>query len=191
MKLRICNVRLISWLTICRTDVDCNFFILAVDLWDETGEHEVNLVMHPSNATSAPSTSAPTSPSSSIYPPQPWHSSHPESGYHHYQNGYPHPQSGYISHGNNSGYPYGYHHGPNNHHGYPPHPREDIYSSPAPSGGTFTRNLIGSLTASAFRLIDDHDELGIWFVLQDLSIRTEGVFRLKFSFLNLGVYVPI
>jgi hypothetical protein len=63
------------------------------------------------------------------------------------------------------------------------------YGPPAQSGGQFTRNLIGSLTASAFRLKDDKDVMGIWFVLQDLSVRTEGSFRLKFSFLNLGMYV--
>jgi hypothetical protein len=43
--------------------------------------------------------------------------------------------------------------------------------------GMFTRNLIGSLSASAFRLQDPDDMIGIWFVLQDLSVRTEGVFR--------------
>lgn len=43
--------------------------------------------------------------------------------------------------------------------------------------GMFTRNLIGSLAASAFRLQDPNDKIGIWFVLQDLSVRTEGNFR--------------
>lgn len=43
--------------------------------------------------------------------------------------------------------------------------------------GMFTRNLIGSLSASAFRLTDPDDRIGIWFVLQDLSVRTEGSFR--------------
>ncbi|EFY89394.1 VelB [Metarhizium acridum CQMa 102] len=52
--------------------------------------------------------------------------------------------------------------------------------------GMFTRNLIGSLAASAFRLSDTHDRIGIWFVLQDLSVRTEGPFRLRFSFVNVG-----
>jgi len=148
----------------------------------------VNLVMHPSNATAAPPTGPPPQ---GLYPPQGWHNSpHPESGYHHYQNGYPHHQSGYLSHGGGQGYNYGYHQPPpsNHHHGYPGMP-PDEYASPPPPTGTFTRNLIGSLTASAFRLYDDRQVLGIWFVLQDLSIRTEGVFRLKFSFLNLGVYV--
>lgn len=43
--------------------------------------------------------------------------------------------------------------------------------------GMFTRNLIGSLAASAFRLSDTNDKIGVWFVLQDLSVRTEGPFR--------------
>lgn len=43
--------------------------------------------------------------------------------------------------------------------------------------GMFTRNLIGSLAASAFRLADIADHIGIWFILQDLSVRTEGHFR--------------
>ncbi|KAK0618357.1 velvet factor [Bombardia bombarda] len=53
--------------------------------------------------------------------------------------------------------------------------------------GMFTRNLIGSLAASAFRLTDTDDKIGIWFVLQDLSVRTEGNFRLRFSFVNVGI----
>jgi len=43
--------------------------------------------------------------------------------------------------------------------------------------GMYTRNLIGSLAASAARLTDPEDRIGIWFVLQDLSVRTEGEFR--------------
>lgn len=43
--------------------------------------------------------------------------------------------------------------------------------------GMFTRNLIGSLVVSAFRLNDTTGKIGIWFVLQDLSVRTEGFFR--------------
>ena len=43
--------------------------------------------------------------------------------------------------------------------------------------GMFSRNLIGSLCVSAFKLMDTVDQMGIWFILQDLSVRTEGVFR--------------
>ncbi|KAK4116384.1 hypothetical protein N656DRAFT_774633 [Canariomyces notabilis] len=56
--------------------------------------------------------------------------------------------------------------------------------------GMFTRNLIGSLAASAFRLTDTQDKIGIWFILQDLSVRTEGCFRLRFSFVNVAPNQP-
>ena len=46
----------------------------------------------------------------------------------------------------------------------------------APSG-MFTRNLIGSLCVSAFKLTDPDGAMGVWFILQDLSVRTEGSFR--------------
>ncbi|KAI4211378.1 MAG: hypothetical protein LQ351_005804 [Letrouitia transgressa] len=52
--------------------------------------------------------------------------------------------------------------------------------------GMFTRNLIGSLGVSAFKLTDVNNELGIWFILQDLSVRTEGTFRLKMNFVDVG-----
>ena len=41
----------------------------------------------------------------------------------------------------------------------------------------FTRNLIGSLCVSAFKLTNPNNEMGVWFILQDLSVRTEGSFR--------------
>lgn len=43
--------------------------------------------------------------------------------------------------------------------------------------GMFTRNLIGNCAGSAFRLHDTKERIGIWFVMQDLSVRTEGSFR--------------
>lgn len=56
-----------------------------------------------------------------------------------------------------------------------------------PSGaGMFTRNLIGNCAGSAFRLHDTKDKIGIWFVMQDLSVRTEGSFRYVASFPVLG-----
>ncbi|KAL8949220.1 MAG: hypothetical protein Q9222_004652 [Ikaeria aurantiellina] len=58
-------------------------------------------------------------------------------------------------------------------------------STPTPSG-MFTRNLIGSLGVSAFKLTDPDNVMGIWFILQDLSVRTEGTFRLKLSFVDVG-----
>jgi hypothetical protein len=54
------------------------------------------------------------------------------------------------------------------------------------SPGSCTRNLVGSIVASASKLIGTDNKLGVYFVFQDLSIRTEGPFRLKFSFANLA-----
>ncbi|KAK9384020.1 velvet factor-domain-containing protein [Kockiozyma suomiensis] len=48
------------------------------------------------------------------------------------------------------------------------------------------KNLIGSVVATAFKLHDPQGNLGVWFILQDLSVRTEGEFKLKLSFVNLG-----
>lgn len=48
-----------------------------------------------------------------------------------------------------------------------------------------TRNLIGNLVTNAFKLFDDNNEKGIWFILHDLSVRIEGEFKLRFSFADL------
>lgn len=50
--------------------------------------------------------------------------------------------------------------------------------------GMFTRNLIGSLCVSAFKLTDCENRMGVWFILQDLSVRTEGSFRSVLRFLS-------
>ncbi|ORY65814.1 velvet factor-domain-containing protein [Pseudomassariella vexata] len=55
------------------------------------------------------------------------------------------------------------------------------------ANGMYTRNLIGNLATSASRLTDDNEKIGIWFILQDLSVRTEGFFRLRFSYTALGI----
>src|SRR5215471_4004243 len=39
----------------------------------------------------------------------------------------------------------------------------------------FTRNLIGSLSASAFRLMDLDAKIRMWFILQDLGIRMDQI----------------
>lgn len=52
-----------------------------------------------------------------------------------------------------------------------------VLSPTALPSGMFTRNLIGSLSASAFKLVDPQNKIGVWFILQDLSVRTEGTFR--------------
>lgn len=169
-----------------RTDVDCNFFILSVDLWDAEGRQEQNLVMHPNTASSALSGSSANSPNTPNYPHHPPYM--PMDNQQYYPNDYP----GYIPHGSGPTYPPGY--APSA--GFPPgsssmHHQyaEDYHGHSSQSNGQFTRNLIGSLTASAFRLKDHKSVPGIWFILQDLSVRTEGQFKLKFNFFNLGLYV--
>jgi hypothetical protein len=64
--------------------------------------------------------------------------------------------------------------------------RDEDLNSPQTTG-MFTRNLIGSLTTNACLLKDENKVAGIWFILQDLSVRTEDWFRLKATFFNLGV----
>lgn len=48
------------------------------------------------------------------------------------------------------------------------------------------RNLVGSSVSSATKLYDLNGHLGIYFVFQDVSLRTEGRFRLKFSLVDVG-----
>ncbi|ORZ14622.1 velvet factor-domain-containing protein [Absidia repens] len=48
------------------------------------------------------------------------------------------------------------------------------------------RNLVGSSVASAAKLYDLDGNLGIFFVFQDISFRTEGKFKLAFSLIDVG-----
>lgn len=59
--------------------------------------------------------------------------------------------------------------------------QQQALNAPHQPTGMFTRNLIGALSASAFRLHDQNHKFGIWFILQDLSIRTDGIFRYTYS----------
>ncbi|KAK7470354.1 hypothetical protein VKT23_001782 [Stygiomarasmius scandens] len=64
----------------------------------------------------------------------------------------------------------------------------------APTGGvaihlprhTYTRTLVGPLSANATKLLDEHRKSGIFFLFQDLSVRTEGTFRLRMRLMNVG-----
>jgi hypothetical protein len=145
--------------------------------------------MHPNTSAAALAGSSANSPSTSTpYNPSTFLSG--DNHHHYYQNDY-HP---YGSHGSSSNYQSGYHPLPV----YPsgsssarnPYNQSDDFPAQPAGSSQYTRNLIGSLTGSAFRLRNDSGELGIWFVMQDLSVRTEGTFRLQFSFLNLGLYTP-
>ncbi|KAH8118738.1 velvet factor-domain-containing protein [Phellopilus nigrolimitatus] len=65
-------------------------------------------------------------------------------------------------------------------------------STPAPAlplpRHTYTRTLVGPLSANAARLNDEHRKPGVFFLFQDLSIRTEGTFRLRLRLMNVGAY---
>ncbi|CAZ85017.1 unnamed protein product [Tuber melanosporum] len=192
-------------------EVDTSFYVLTVDLWSADASREVNLVRH--SATS-PSISAATSSSYPPPPPTPPLHPHPPAHVHHIpahqqqlqHQGYPPPPPQQLQHQQAPGpYP-GYHPVPS--HAPPPPPQQQNYYQPpgaqgyyqgmhgppppqqqppqqTPSG-MFTRNLIGSLSASAFKLTDPDNKIGVWFILQDLSVRTEGAFRLKMNFVNVG-----
>ncbi|KAF9226703.1 hypothetical protein BS17DRAFT_696854 [Gyrodon lividus] len=51
---------------------------------------------------------------------------------------------------------------------------------------TYTRTLVGPLSSNACRLLDEHRRPGIFFLFQDLSVRTEGTFRLRLRLMNIG-----
>ncbi|QRV73007.1 velvet factor [Ceratobasidium sp. AG-Ba] len=62
----------------------------------------------------------------------------------------------------------------------------DVGASTA--GGQYTRTLVGPLSANASRLVDADDQPGIFFLFQDLSVRTEGTFRLRMRLMNVGAH---
>lgn len=133
------------------------FFVLQVDLWDADGFKEVNIVR---SSGASPAASISTATVTSFPPAEP---SRPVDMY-----------------GNASlypGVPPGYFPPPPvTFPGQPPMPAF-IAGSSSSSPSMFTRNLIGSLTVNASVLKDPQDKPGFWFVLQDLSVRTEGWFR--------------
>ena len=49
------------------------------------------------------------------------------------------------------------------------------------SPGLEVQNLLGPTVANAFKLYDDKDRLGNFFIFQDLSVRTEGTLASYFS----------
>lgn len=90
--------------------------------------------------------------------------------------------------------PYGHSVIPPNYYGAPTvSPAYSAYGAPNPYGQSpvqmpgavaapsinqnHTRNLIGMNAVNACRLNDPEGKTGFWFVLQDLSVRTEGTFR--------------
>jgi len=170
------------------SEVDSTFFVLTVDLWDAEGSREVNLVRHSSGA---PTVSISSSTTTSYPPPQERQPMYMPTSivppFDAYGRPLPAPQSQSNPYGApsmppayypgtpaapTSSYPYG------GQHPYAPNQMAmPIPPPPSTATGMFTRNLIGSLTVNAFRLTDTEGKVGFWFVLQDLSVRTEGLFR--------------
>lgn len=143
-------------------DIEGAFFILQVDLWDRDATREVNIVRA---SASSPAVSISTATTTSYPPPQ-------ERAV---VNQYGQPMPMMFG---PDGQPY---YDPSQGMGYTP---QSMYMQQYPqpvvqpqSNAMYTRNLIGSLTVNASLLKDTEDKLGFWFVLQDLSVRTEGWFR--------------
>lgn len=140
------------------------FFILQVDLWDKDAMREVNIVRA---SSSSPAVSISTATTTS-YPPPSERSvvnafGQPMNVMYSQQDG---GQSFYDA-SQGMGYPQSM---------YNMHPYQAPVVQPA-NNAMYTRNLIGSLTVNASLLNDTNDKPGYWFVLQDLSVRTEGWFR--------------
>lgn len=192
-------------------EVDSAFFVLSVDLWDSDGLQEVNLVRHASTSTTLTISNTTTA----SYPPPPESRTvymqmntaqmAPTTYTDPYGRPMMNPQPGAPANHYNPPPPMNPHYyvsqpgGPpmtppasaTHQYSYPtaPNPFMAQVSVPVQSSsatGMFTRNLIGSLSVNAFRLQDTEGKTGFWFVLQDLSVRTEGLFRLKMSFVDVG-----
>jgi hypothetical protein len=177
----VCDIK--TGLEIDPNDVDSTYFVLMVDLWNEDGTRAVNLVRHSSAAptvsiSSSTTTSYPPPPERTMYIATPvatqWD---PMTGapvprpLGHYGQP-PMPPYGYVSNPGTTPYQQ---YGANNNYAPTPAPMMAI---PAPSPNqNHTRNLIGMNAVNACRLMDPDGKLGFWFVLQDLSVRTEGNFR--------------
>lgn len=166
-------------------DIDSTYFVLMVDLWNQEGTAAVNLVRH---SSAAPTVSISSSTTTS-YPPPPDRqyvttaipqydppyrmTTHMPTYSHGPVMGYPYPQPGppasYPAYAQTYGQP----------------PQAPIMP-PAPMSSNHTRNLIGMNAVNACRLNDLDGKAGFWFVLQDLSVRTEGTFRLKLSLFDIG-----
>ncbi|KAI8056535.1 velvet factor-domain-containing protein [Gilbertella persicaria] len=73
------------------------------------------------------------------------------------------------------------------------------FEKPIPTTGTLlsfqdpapTRSLMGAVVSNAYQLTDHHNQPGIFFIFQDLSVRVEGRFSLKFMFINLSAGDPL
>ena len=154
---------------------DGAFFVLQVDLWDENADKEVNIVK---SSVTSPSVSISTA-TVQAYPPEGHRMQRAEPILFMGDDGTPYQAyQAMTASGQQKLIPY--------------HPDMDPPLIPNPHwmqpqsashSSMFTRNLIGSLTVNASWLKDHPARRpGFWFVLQDLSVRTEGFFRYAFPF---------
>lgn len=151
-------------------EIDTTFYTLVVDLWHEDiSRGACNLVRH---SSAAPTVSISSSVTTS-FPPTPDRQMFLTQGIPTQYNTYgqpipsPHPYAHQQYYGGQPppGYPpYGSSYGP------------QVVAQPSTSSN-HTRNLIGQISVNAFKLNDPDGKPGFWFVLQDLSVRTEGTFR--------------
>ncbi|KAI9739765.1 MAG: hypothetical protein M1834_006485 [Cirrosporium novae-zelandiae] len=196
------------------SEVDVTYGVLTVDLWNENGTEEVNLVRH------SPTDPSISNVSTTSYPPPPPTPPGHNTNYAYLTSAQPAPPPPYAYSGTpQQPYQPAYYQAPQQPSYYPsqpysqppmaassyptpymqrsplhadhPVPREAIPNPNlaqlmTPPTGMFSRNLIGSLSVSAQKLTDTDGKMGVWFVLQDLSVRTEGTFRLKMSFVNVA-----
>lgn len=157
-------------------DMDGTFYVLQVDLWDDTATREVNLVR---SSASSPAVSISSATTTSFPPTTPERPLVPTDMHPMYA-GVNHPMFappsayGGPGHPNMAYYPQSQFGGPQ--HQAMPYAAPMAAAVPQ-SASMFTRNLIGSLTVNASTLKDNAGDTGFWFVLQDLSVRTEGKFR--------------
>ncbi|KAF2134045.1 hypothetical protein P153DRAFT_280951 [Dothidotthia symphoricarpi CBS 119687] len=184
-------------------EVDCDevhsaFFVLMVDLWNEEAARPVNLVRH-SNAAPTVSISSSTTTSYPPTPDRPMYIGLP-SGIQVNNYGHPVPsQTQATQYVTGPGGPSNFYSPTTGAPSYVPQYGVAGYGSNAlpvmptqislpvtPINQNHTRNLIGSNSVNAQRLNDLDGKPGFWFVLQDLSVRTEGHFRLKFSIVDVG-----
>ncbi|KAJ7087411.1 velvet factor [Mycena crocata] len=75
---------------------------------------------------------------------------------------------------------------PNVPSGPPPPPQQPASTSGSGPRNAYTRTLVGPLSSNGYRLLDEHRKPGIFFLFQDLSVRTEGTFRLRLRLMNVG-----
>jgi hypothetical protein len=139
------------------------FFILQVDLWDKDASREVNIVRA---SSSSPAVSISTATTTSYPPPNERSMLN--------QYGQPMPM---MYSPQDGGQPF---YDPSQGMGYAQSMYMPQFQQPVvqpQNNALYTRNLIGSLTVNASLLNDTNEKPGYWFVLQDLSVRTEGWFR--------------